>query len=573
MLQNRRSGRRAVRRSIVGLSGVLAGVLALTACSAGNSTSPTSSSKVAGASTAITVFNGQTGTFTENWNPFSSTALSPTLGVVYESLFWWNVAKAGDPTPMLGTAYTWNADGTQLTVTTRDGVKWSDGTPFTAKDVAYSYNLIVSTPALNTNGLDLTAKATDDHTVVLTFKHTSFMQEPSVLGNVPIVPEHIWKTKKDPATDINTNPVGTGPFVVKSFSPQSFVMEKNPTYWDAGKPAINEVRYISLASADAASAALVAGNVDWMGAFLPGLDSIIKSNPDLSYTNSPVLTTSIFTCSNAAEGCSGPQTDPAVRKAMYYALNRGQLNKLAGGGFAGVASPTLLLPERDSSWIADSANGSAPQDPDVAKAKQILDAAGWVPGSDGIRVKNGERLSMTIQTVTGWSDYISLNDAMKQELAAVGIEIKPSQVAYNEWKTAEINGKFQLSLDSIGLGASNNPYFTYFPRYDSTSTAPVGQTVPASSNVSRFSDPEVDAALATAAGTNDVAVQKAQFAKVQSIVVDQMPYIPIYVNSTLIEFNNSRATGWPTTKNSYAFAASWKAWDQGIVLRTIVPAK
>ncbi len=132
-------------------------------------------------------------------------------------------------------------------------------------------------------------------------------------------------------------------------------MEKNADYWQAGKPEIQNVRYIALATADAASASLIAGQVDWMSAFLPGLDQLLKNQKNLTYVNTPALTASIFTCAGADYGCKGPQTDPAVRQAIYYALNRDQLNKLAGGGFAQTASPTMLLPERDKDWIADQA--------------------------------------------------------------------------------------------------------------------------------------------------------------------------------------------------------------------------
>jgi len=525
-----------------------------------------------GDASSITVFNGSTGTITENFNPLSTTALQPTLGVIFQPLYWYNLASDAEPTPLLATAHEWNEDGTQLTITTRDGVSWSDGEPFTAADVAFTFNLVKDTPALNTSGLAATAEATDDTTVVLTFPETSFMQEPAVLGNQAIVPEHVWKDVADPVTEINSDPVGTGPYTVKSFSAQSYVLEKNPEYWEEGLPKVDEVRYIALDTADAASAALTAGDVDWMSSFLPGLDDLIATNPDLSYVNTPALTASVFTCSNADLGCEGPQTDKAVRQALYLAIDRTQLNNLAGGGFAETASPTLLLPERDERWITDASLLTAPETADVAAANEILDAAGWEPGDDGVRVKDGERLSMTIQTVTGWSDFISLNDAMKQQAAEAGIELVPSQVAWNEWNQAQTTGTFQLSLDSIGLGASSNPYFTYFGKYDSANTVKVGETASAG-NYARFSNPDVDAALAVARATDDEAVQTAEYAKVQAIIADELPYIPIYVNSMLTEFNTSRATGWPTDDDKYAMPASWKAWDNGIVLKSITPVE
>jgi peptide/nickel transport system substrate-binding protein len=563
------SWRRGQRLGMAVAAGAVV-ALALTACSGGASGGSTSAAG-SGKTTSITVFNGATGTITENFNPFSPTLLQPTLGIIYEPLYYYNLAT-GKSTPMLATAYAWNTDGTKLTITTRQGVKWTDGQAFTAADVAYTFNLIAKTPALNTNNLQVQAAATDDHTVVLTFPQTSFTQEAYILGNQAIVAEHIWKNIADPSKDTNSQPVGTGPYTLKNFNPQTYVLAKNPHYWQAGKPSIDEVRYISLQTADAASAALTAGQVDWMSAFLPGLDTILKNQKDLSYVNTPAMTASIFTCSNADLGCTGPQTDPAVRQAIYWALDRTQLNKLAGGGFAATASPTMLLPERDASWIADSANKTTPAGPDDAKANALLDAAGWVKGSDGIRSKAGQRLTLSIQTVTGWSDFISLNDAMTQQLQTVGIELKPSQLSWNEWNNNEVQGTYQLSLDSIGLGASSNPFFTYNPRYGSANGARVGQAAGTSGNYARYSNPTVDQALQAAASTADPKVQAQAYATIETQVVKDMPYIPIYVNSMLTEFNNSRATGWPTNDNKYAVPASWKSWDNGVVLATIKPA-
>jgi peptide/nickel transport system substrate-binding protein len=559
------------RRALVAAGAVAALTLTLTACS--DSKSGDGKATGNGATTSITV---STGTPVENWNPLSPTPqLDPVGGIIYQPLFWYNMAAPQDkPAPMLGTAYSWDAAGKVLTITTRENVKWSDGTPFSAKDVAFTFDLIQKHPAINASGIKIDKiEAPDDKTAVLTFPKQSFTDEASIIANTPIVAEHIWSKITDPEKTINPNPVGTGPFKVKSFSTQSYVMEKNPYYWEPGKPAIQEVRYIPLPTADASSAALTAGQIDWMSAYLPGLEQLLKNKKSLSYVNTPVLTASIFTCSNTALGCKGAQTDVAIRQAINVAINRDQLNKLAGGGFAQPASPTLLLPERDKDWIADPANVTLPGGADVAKANQILDAAGWVKGSDGIRAKGGQKASMTIQTVTGWSDFISLNDSMTQALKEVGIELKPTQLSYQEWNNNQLVGKFQLSLDSIGLGATPDPYYTYQPKYSTITTAKVGETIKNSGNASRYSNPKVDAAIEVAARTNDVAVRKQQYGIIQTEIVRDLPYIPIYVNSLLTEFSNEHATGWPTNDNKYAMPATWKQWDKGIVLANLKPAK
>jgi peptide/nickel transport system substrate-binding protein len=237
------------KRLLVGATALAAvAALALAGCSAKSSTNKSSGE------TTITLFNGSVGNFTENFNPLLSTGaeLQPSQGVIYETLYYYNMARAQKPRPVLATGYSWNSDGTVLTITTRQGVKWTDGQPFTAKDVAFTFTLFQNNPGLNTTGAKWTAVATDDKTVTLTFPSTSFTLEPGLLGNMAMVPEHIWSKIADPSKETNINPVGTGPYKLKSFSPQSYVLTRNTDYWGTGDeaPKIDNVRYISLANAD-----------------------------------------------------------------------------------------------------------------------------------------------------------------------------------------------------------------------------------------------------------------------------------------------------------------------------------
>jgi len=545
--------------------------LALAGCSSKGSTGNNSSS----GSTTITLFNGSVGNFTENFNPLLSTGaeLQPSQGVIYETLYYYNMARAQKPVPVLATGYSWNSDGTQLTITTRQGAKWTDGQAFTAQDVAFTFTLFQNNEGLNTTGAKWTAKATDDHTVVLTFPSTSFTLEPQLLGNMAMVPEHIWSKISDPAKETNINPVGTGPYKLKSFSAQSYVLTRNTDYWGTGDqaPKIDNVRYISLANADAATSALESGQIDWMGSYLPTLKDIVKQHPTLSYVNTPDSLTSVFTCSNAAMGCKGPQTDPAVRQAILYAMDRAQLNTQAVAGFAGPGSMAMLVPSVNGENIVDQANASLPQSADVAKAKSLLEADGWTMGSGGYYTKGGQELDLTINVVTGWTDYDTDCTLLQGQLKAAGIKLSVNQVAQNAWSQAEVSGNFQLSLNSINPGASPSPYFIYNNYLSSTNTAKAGDN--ATTNVSRYSNAAVDAAIKDASATNDAAKQKADYGIIQAQIAKDMPYIPIYVNQALTQFNNSRATGWPTPDNLYAFPEPWKSWDNGIVLKAIRPAK
>ena len=274
--------RKGIRRTIAALAAI-ASLMSVSACSGGSNT--------AADGTVVSIFNGTTGTFNENFNPFSPTALGPTLGVIYETLYWYNLASDEDPTPMLATGYEWNEDGSELTITTRKGVKWQDGEPFSAKDVAFTFNLIHNTPALNTNGTACTAEVIDDTHVKLIFPTKNadgtefdepftgaYMQEGGILGGQAIVPEHIWKNVKDPMNYTNADPIGTGSFKLDKFTNQSYSFKAFKDYWN-GKPKIDGVRYVALNDASAATSTLMAGQVDWMSAYIPSYKMLLKNYP------------------------------------------------------------------------------------------------------------------------------------------------------------------------------------------------------------------------------------------------------------------------------------------------------
>lgn len=552
------------RTGIAVVAAVAAAALALAGCSAGSSSSSSGS--------GITVFNGATGSVAENFNPFISTALQPTFGVIYETLYYYNLVSQSakpQPQPQLATGFSWNGGGTQLTITTRSGVKWSDGEPFSAADVAYTVNLVGKTPALNTNGIHATATATGPNTVELTFASTSFVQEANILGNLPIVPEHVWKNISNPTTNINKTPVGTGPYTLKSFTPQNYVLASNARYWD-GKPKVATVRYIALSNADAASAALLAGQVDWMSSYLPGLKTLVASHKDISYINTPETTTQLTACVSVKLGCTGPQTDVAVRQAIYYAVDRTQLNELAEGGFGQIGSPTLLLPVRDKGWISNPNDVTSPDHAQAAKAGSILEGAGYTKGADGIYQKDGQRVSMTVEVISGYSDYIAAASTMTSELKAAGIELKTDQVSVNQSSNDATNGLAEFTMSNFGASVSTNPYFMYWQYYAGTNTAKVGQPA-TGGNSARYVNPAVDAALTAAAATKDEAVQKEQYGIIQKEIVRDMPYISLFVNPAISEFNTTKVSGWPTESDVYAFPASWKNWDNGIVLRHLEP--
>ncbi|MFC0672611.1 ABC transporter substrate-binding protein [Brachybacterium hainanense] len=521
----------------------------------------------------VSCYNGSGAGFTANFNPHSASVLSMVQGLIYEPLFYYNPLTAIDaePVPQLGETFAWNEDGTALTVTVRSGVTWSDGTAFTANDVAFTFNRVKDTPALNGSGKAPSAEATDETTVVITYPAPSFVEGPNALGRTWIIPEHLFADVADLATDANEEPVGTGPFVLSDFTAESYLLGANESYWEEGKPAIGGVRVISLSGNQSATDKWLAGEIDYMSTAIPDLDTHVASNPDLSYTNTGTSQAALFAASNPELGCEGPQTDVAVRQALYYGMDREQLSKLAFFDLGTDISPAFALPERDKEFI-DPSIELAPWNADAARAEQILQDAGYAKGGDGIYAKDGVRVSMTVSCPTGWTDFVTALDTLTQQYSQIGIELIPQQVSVNEWNDAKSKGTFQLVIDSVGQGPAPDPFYPYHTFFGTDSTVPVGENGNPYQNSARFSDPEVDAALEVAAGTDDPEVKKQQYFIIQKKIVAAMPYIPLLIGSSLTEYNSSKVTGWPTAEDLYAYPMSWSAPDNAQVLKTVTPA-
>ena len=175
--------------------------------------------------------------------------------------------------PWLGTNYEWKEQNKILIIETRDGVRWSDGKPFSAYDVEFTFNLKKEFPALDGNGnwkYLSSVEATDSTHVVFVFSRI-YVPGFEVLSGQPIVPKHIWSRESDPVKFTNPNPIGTGPFTeVTLFSNQVWELSKNPNYWQEGKPKINKLRFPAFLSNEQATLALIKGEVDWSGNFCSG---------------------------------------------------------------------------------------------------------------------------------------------------------------------------------------------------------------------------------------------------------------------------------------------------------------
>lgn len=311
---------------------------------------------------------------------------------------------------------------------------------------------------------------------------------------------------------------------------------------------------------------------DFLGP-VPDVKDVEKNYPGYRAVITPVNQIALYTCSSATMGCRGPQTDPTVRRAIYHAIDRTQLNTLAFEGTGSDVSPSFLLPDRDGDLISGKLQQrTASMQPDRAKAQQILEGAGYAKGSDGIYAKDGKPLSLTLKTVSGWTDYITAVNTIGQQLKRSGIKLTPQQLSWNEFVDTKDRGDYQLIIDSLYQGPAPDPYYLYSYFFSTAQTAKVGAKP--GPNVSRFSDPQVDQALDALKHINptDTAARQPHLETIQTRIEQAMPYIPVLTQGTISVYHDAKFTGWPTDDDSYAFPAVWAHPDNAEVFLRLKPA-
>jgi len=246
-------------------------LVGLTAAACGSSKKSSSS----GGSTSVTISNEQGTTWTCGFNPFNASVNFLSFGTEYEELAYVNGLQSGKTTPWLAKSYAWSNGNKTLTFTIRDGVKWSDGKPFSAADVVYTFQLLKKNPALdlNANWSVLKSVTQNGDKVAFNFKSAAVPYFYYIADQTPIVAKHIWTTIKNPTTYKDTHPVGTGPFTMSSCSPQVIKYKKNPSYWQSGKPTVDTVYYPAFTSNDPANQQLASGKAQWGSQFIPNINA------------------------------------------------------------------------------------------------------------------------------------------------------------------------------------------------------------------------------------------------------------------------------------------------------------
>jgi peptide/nickel transport system substrate-binding protein len=517
------------------------------ACSSSSSTgaSSSNSSSSSSSSATLTMESSPESTITQAFNPFVPTEAiwgMGATGLIYEPLLQFDIAAPPKYYPWLATSYQWSNGGKSVTFTIRQGVKFNNGTPMTPADVAFTYNLVKNNKALNLAGLAISSVSTSGNTVTLTFPAAQYTNLQSIAG-VPILPQSIWSKVGNPATYADANPVGTGPYKLKTFTPQGFTLTKNTGYWQASLAKVTNVYFPVYTSNTGALSALFNNQIDWTGNFIPGLqkDFVAKDPAHHHFWEAPGSTNAFIPNLN-----KWPTNQMAVRKAISLAVNR---TVLATEGEAGLENPVLnasgiTLPTY-SAWSAPVASDTVSATSNAASAQSVLTAAGYTKGSNGFFQKGGKTVSITLISPSAYTDYAEVGSIAAQELKNAGIDANFQGISVNAWNQDMATGNFTLAEHWSNGGVT--PYNLYDNWLDSALSSPTAAT----GDYEGLKNPTLDSALATLAGSQTVAQQTAALTPIAKYVEANLPVIPVTTASDWFEYNSQHWVGWPTQSNPY----------------------
>lgn len=532
-------------RSLIAVGAIAAlSVGALAGCSSSGSNADDDSGATGA---ALTIAKPDGAITTESHNPYLGDSSASKYGyakVIFEPLALVNPTGDLGTTPWLAESVEWNDDYTAVTVVPRSGVKWSDGTDFTGDDIVFTFDQYLSGKLADSSGLKYEGATVDGDAITLTFADSKFTAQSRVL-HTPIVPKHIWENIEDPNTDPLTGEglaVGTGPYVLDSWTTESVTLSANEGYW-GGDLAVPELHYVSYGDNAALTTALASGEADWAQAFIPQIQaSYLDADPDNQFLVSPTAGAGTLFFNLQTK----PFNDPALREALAWTIDRDAYVDIAREGASeavwNVTGLGTLLEDEIAPEYKDE-NYSV----DVDKAKDILTDAGYTWESDKLIDPDGEAVSFSISVPAGWSDWNTEQALIAEELdEALGIEVKVDQPDWGGWDAARQEGTFQAIIH--WLEDTGNVYGLY------TSTMDPKWIVDdkAQYNFGRFDDPAVTEALNTYANASSDEDRAAASAVMQKAFAENVPAIPLGAHPLLGEFNTRNYVGWPSEDDQYA---------------------
>ena len=508
----------------------------------------------------------------DNLNPFVgwATTTYEIWAINYDFLFSWGLHN--EPILDLATEFPTkenggiSADGKVWTIHLRPNVKWSDGQPLTADDVAFTYNYTVKNNMANMGVAIVNLKGAQaiDPTTVKIFCTAPKADMERIF--LPILPKHIWQDvdpKLATTTYVNKPPiVGSGPFYTTVFKKGTYIeMVRNPYYWGP-KPAIDKLYFDTYQNPDTMVADLNSGTIDAAWGLPEAQFKALSSQPDLhgisyNFYNWDYLN---LNCSTSPASAGNPVLrDYRFRTALNYAVDRAKLCQLA---YEGLATPgTTCLPP--NTWFNPDYHWQPPADQtytfDLAKANQLLDAAGYPRGAGGIRQYKGKPISLRLWTMTDFPEGQREIKLLAGSFQQLGLKITLAVIDRGTQQAHVFNFK----------GGTYAPDFDMYVD-DWAGYSDPGQTLTAetSAQIGATNEPcwenaEFDRLNVEQASALDPTARRNLIWKMQQVMYEQSPWVVLVYPDYLEAYNTSRWTGWTQMMNGHgpAFMATGGVQD------------
>lgn len=448
-----------------------------------------------------------------------------------------------------------SADGLRITYHLRHGVKWQDGAPFTADDVIYTWQQMLNPRNLVVSrfGYDVISRIDkrDDYTIDVRLKKrfAPFVATFFTMANHTncILPRHLLARYPDiNHVAYNSLPVGTGPFKIAKYEKgSSITFVANDSYW-RGRPKLRRVEYRVVESDNTLLTLVKTHEIDF---YYRAAENQAPSLRDIPGTR--LVITPLTRFADLGLNAANPAlADVRVRRALAHAIDRAALIKKVTHGVA--------MPGQSNQppffWAYNPNIARYPYDP--KRAAELLDAAGWRAGADGIRVKNGRPLRLELVSFTGSATAtgteVFVQDAWRHAGVDVSIKNFSSSQLYATLGAGGIeqSGKFDVAFENWANGS--DPDDSILVRCD---MAP-----PAGWNIYHFCNRELDAAENHAMSSYDRATRKAMYGRVQEIVASELPFIVLWYQRQLDVVN----TDFRNYRPAHAVTPFWNTWEWSI---------
>ena len=558
--------RRKLIAGALGMAVLLVGALTGAAVSAGSSASAASNSTLRVASdTQITTFN-----------PFLSyyDGELAIIGNIYPSLT--SIDEQGKPIPYLADSWTTSPDKLTWTFKIHPGLKWSDGKPITAADAAWTFNLIMHNSVAATSNGSLVANfakvtAPDATTLVITTKkpQANMLYLSIPVSGIAIVPQHIWQSHVNDLKayrNMDFPVVGYGPWILSGNVTNQYATLKANKSFFLGAPGFDTLISQYFSNSDAAVAALRSGQLDQIGGLTAPQFGALKSESNITtYQQNSSGWTALEINSGAKTRTGKPMgtgnpilADPTVREAIALAINRQELvRKVLDGD--GVSGAGYLPPGYPQWWWQPSAGDRLDYNP--AKANQILDAAGYTKGSDGIRTdpQTGKPLNFRFGIHSDDAGDAAIAPYIQEWLKAVGIGTTVQPMSFDQLNVNLSKGDWDMLMDGWSTGADP----TYLLSIQTCATLPLDDGT--SGNTDAFyCNPAYDKLFNQQVTEFDQAQRSQTVDQMQDILYKANADIILYYKNGLSALRNDQVSnylfGEPDSKGFYPLQNLFINW-------------